>query len=47
LPASLGAAAVGIAAGATLVRAHDVAETVQLAQLMAAVAGNSVTVQPV
>jgi dihydropteroate synthase len=47
LPASLGAAAVGIAAGATLVRTHDVAETVQLAQLMAAVAGNSVTVQPV
>jgi dihydropteroate synthase len=47
LPASLGAAAVGIAAGATLVRAHDVAETVQLAQLMAAVVGNSVTVQPV
>jgi dihydropteroate synthase len=41
LPASLGAAAVGIAAGARLVRTHDVAATVQLAQLMAAVAGNS------
>jgi dihydropteroate synthase len=47
LPASLGAAAVGIAAGAMLVRTHDVAETVQLARLMAAVAGNSATVQPV
>lgn len=40
LPASLAAAAVGIAAGARLVRAHDVAETVQLARIMAAVAGN-------
>lgn len=41
LPASLAAASIGIAAGARLVRTHDVAETVQLAQLMAAVAGNS------
>jgi dihydropteroate synthase len=40
LTASLAAAAVGIAAGARLVRAHDVAETVQLARVMAAVAGN-------
>lgn len=47
LPASLGAAAVGIAAGARIVRTHDVAETVQLARLMAAVAGNSVSAQPV
>jgi dihydropteroate synthase len=36
---SLAAAAVGIAGGARLVRAHDVAETVQLARLLAA-AGN-------
>ncbi|HZX68488.1 MAG TPA: dihydropteroate synthase, partial [Candidatus Elarobacter sp.] len=41
LPASLAAAAIGIAAGARLVRTHDVAATVQLAQLMAAVSGNS------
>ncbi len=40
LPASLAAAAVGIMAGARLVRAHDVAETVQLARMLAAVAGN-------
>ncbi len=40
LPASLAAAALGITAGARLVRAHDVAETVQLARMMAAVAGN-------
>jgi dihydropteroate synthase len=33
---SLAAAAVGIAAGARLVRAHDVAETVQLARMLAA-----------
>jgi dihydropteroate synthase len=44
LPASLAAAAIGITAGARLVRAHDVAETVQLAQMMAAVAGNSLPV---
>jgi dihydropteroate synthase len=41
LPASLAAATIGIAAGARLVRTHDVAATVQLAQLMAAVSGNS------
>ncbi|HEY0381002.1 MAG TPA: dihydropteroate synthase [Candidatus Elarobacter sp.] len=35
---SLAAAAIGIAAGARLVRAHDVAETVQVARLMAAAA---------
>ena len=35
---SLATAAVGIAAGARLVRAHDVAETVQLARMLAAVA---------
>ena len=35
---SLAAAAIGIAAGARLVRAHDVAETVQLALMMAAAA---------
>ena len=47
LPASLAAAAIGITAGARLVRAHDVAETVQLAQMMAAVMGNSPAVQAV
>jgi dihydropteroate synthase len=47
LPASLAAAAIGITAGAQLVRAHDVAETVQLAQMMAAVAGNSPAAQAV
>jgi len=47
LPASLAAAAIGIMAGARLVRAHDVAETVQLAQMMAAVMGNSPAVQAV
>ncbi len=40
---SLATAAIGIAAGARLVRVHDVAETVQLARMLAAVAaaGNS------
>jgi dihydropteroate synthase len=47
LPASLAAAAIGISAGARLVRAHDVAETVQLAQMMAAVAGNRPSAQAV
>ena len=47
LPASLAAAAIGITAGARLVRAHDVAETAQLAQMMAAVAGNSPPVRAV
>jgi dihydropteroate synthase len=47
LPASLGAAAVGITAGARIVRTHDVAETVQLARFMAAVTGNSTTPLPV
>jgi dihydropteroate synthase len=37
---SLGAAAIGIAAGARLVRAHDVAETAKLARMMAAAGGN-------
>jgi dihydropteroate synthase len=32
---SLGAAAVGIAAGAAIVRTHDVAETAQLARMLA------------
>jgi len=36
LPASLAAAAIGIAAGARIVRAHDVAETLMLADMMAA-----------
>ncbi|MBD5633724.1 MAG: dihydropteroate synthase, partial [Candidatus Eremiobacteraeota bacterium] len=36
---SLAAAAVGIAAGAGLLRVHDVAETVQLARMLAAVRG--------
>jgi dihydropteroate synthase len=39
LAPSLAAAAVGIAAGARLVRSHDVRETVQLARMLAAVAG--------
>jgi len=47
LPASLAAAAVGIAAGARLVRAHDVAETAQLARMMDAVAGNFPATQAV
>jgi len=47
LPASLGAAAIGIAAGARLVRTHDVAATVQVAQLMAFVSGNSPAVTAV
>ncbi len=47
LPASLAAAAIGIAAGARLVRAHDVAETAQLARMMAAVMSNSPPVQVV
>src|SRR5581483_11699756 len=34
---SLAAAAAGIAAGARIVRAHDVAETVQLARMLAAI----------
>jgi dihydropteroate synthase len=34
---SLATAAVGIAAGASLVRVHDVAETTQLARMLAAV----------
>lgn len=38
---SLAAAAIGIAAGARLVRAHDVAETVQVARMMAAAAAAS------
>ncbi len=38
---SLAAAALGIAAGARLVRAHDVAETVQLARMMAAAGGGN------
>ena len=36
---SLATAAIGIAAGARLVRAHDVSETVQLARMLAAAAG--------
>ncbi len=35
---SLATAAIGIAAGARLLRVHDVAETVQLATMLAAVA---------
>ncbi len=35
---SLATAAIGISAGARLLRVHDVAETVQLARMMAAVA---------
>ena len=35
---SLATAAIGIAAGARLLRVHDVAETVQLARMFAAVA---------
>jgi dihydropteroate synthase len=38
---SLAAAAIGIGAGARLVRAHDVAETVQLARMLAAAAGGN------
>jgi dihydropteroate synthase len=38
LPASLAVATVGIAAGARIVRAHDVAETVQVARFLAALA---------
>jgi dihydropteroate synthase len=38
LAASLAVAAVGIAAGARIVRAHDVAETLDVARVMAAVA---------
>ncbi len=38
LPASLAAAALGIAAGARIVRAHDVAATVDVARLLAAAA---------
>jgi dihydropteroate synthase len=37
---SLAAAAVGIAAGARLVRTHDVAETADLARMLAAATGN-------
>jgi dihydropteroate synthase len=37
---SLATAAVGIAAGAALVRVHDVAETVQLARMLAALNGD-------
>jgi dihydropteroate synthase len=43
---SLATAAIGIAAGARLLRVHDVAETVQLARMLAA-AGNSRTVPAV
>jgi dihydropteroate synthase len=39
---SLATAAVGIAAGARLVRAHDVAETVELARMLAAIENRSV-----
>ncbi|MEA2722213.1 MAG: hypothetical protein QOJ39_4077, partial [Candidatus Eremiobacteraeota bacterium] len=35
---SLATAAIGISAGARLVRVHDVAETAQLARMLAAVA---------
>jgi dihydropteroate synthase len=37
---SLATAAIGIAAGARILRVHDVAETVQLARMMAAIAPN-------
>jgi dihydropteroate synthase len=46
LAPSLAAAAVGISAGARLVRAHDVRETVQLARMLAAISGARTAPEP-